>query len=267
VLWLAALLYTAYVVKNGGDFVHYRYLAFPVLVTVSSLGGVIENALGSPGRWRRWGAFAFGCASVVALFFSYPRAQLQQHPLRIPRSHDALQKYRYRLIEDAASHRARFDLAPGEWDWDVKAIRRALGDRGLAYHRAEEHGWCRGAYERLDTYVVQSFGLTDAVLTHLPTLTPTIHSGHRWELALLARDLVDMRANGIFVGEGIHRAAVERGLAAPWIARNIDAIEEIERRIYNRHDFAANLRLALNGWPKLVVTLDDVARAKGKAEH
>jgi hypothetical protein len=52
---------------------------------------------------------------------------------------------------------------------------------------------------------------------------------------------------------GMYRRAVEEGSAAPWMAANLDTIEVIERKIYNRHDFFENLSLALQFPPPLTI--------------
>jgi hypothetical protein len=41
----------------------------------------------------------------------------------------------------------------------------------------------------------------------------------------------------------MYRMAVESGHAAPWIRDNLESIELIERKIYNRHDPLENLWL------------------------
>ena len=49
----------------------------------------------------------------------------------------------------------------------------------------------------------------------------------------------------------MYRAAVEEGRAPEWIANNLEAIELIERKVYNRHDLFENLQLALQVPPKI----------------
>jgi hypothetical protein len=50
----------------------------------------------------------------------------------------------------------------------------------------------------------------------------------------------------------MYRAEVEAGLAPAWIERNLESIETIERKIYNRHDFLENLKLAFTRVPRIV---------------
>lgn len=68
---------------------------------------------------------------------------------------------------------------------------------------------------------------------------------HKSALHPLALDLAAVIESGIRPGRGMHRKAVERGIAPEWIAANLETIEAIERKVYNRHDPAENLRLAL----------------------
>jgi hypothetical protein len=49
----------------------------------------------------------------------------------------------------------------------------------------------------------------------------------------------------------LYRRAVEDGAAHPWIARNLESIEQIERKVYNRHDLIENLVLAVTPIPRL----------------
>ena len=51
----------------------------------------------------------------------------------------------------------------------------------------------------------------------------------------------------------MYRRAVEDGSAPRWVEENLASIETIERKIYNRHDFAENLRLALAFPDRIVI--------------
>ncbi|MFT4540652.1 MAG: hypothetical protein ACI841_000115 [Planctomycetota bacterium] len=41
------------------------------------------------------------------------------------------------------------------------------------------------------------------------------------------------------------REAIEAGRAHEWVVQNIDTIEIVERKMYNKHDFIENFVLAL----------------------
>jgi hypothetical protein len=103
---------------------------------------------------------------------------------------------------------------------------------------------CWWHYLAFDHYAVHDVGLANAILarTHMPPARP----GHKRGLRRLAYDLADVYTWwGRDPRPGMHRAAVEAGVAAPWIADNLASIELIERKIYNRHRFGENLALAL----------------------
>jgi hypothetical protein len=71
--------------------------------------------------------------------------------------------------------------------------------------------------------------------------------GHKYRLLELARDLREARqAAGLPRDTGLHRRAVELGRVAPWIAENLPAIELVEKKMYNRHDWSENLKLAFS---------------------
>ena len=50
---------------------------------------------------------------------------------------------------------------------------------------------------------------------------------------------------------GMYRLAVDNGDAPAWIERNLDTIEVIERKMYNRHALWENLGLALTFPPRI----------------
>jgi hypothetical protein len=265
VLWLTAAAQTAYVVRIGGDFVHYRYLAFPVLVLVASLGGIVEQALGAASRGRARAAFGLGAAFIVLIVLAYP-VQLPTHPLLLRSEGDTLAMYRVDNVEDAASHRGRPDLAPREWDKGTAQIRQFRSGGDFTYRWVAGTSWCRSAYEHLDWFVVHSLGLTEPVLAHMNYPFPPWQAGHRWGLEPLANDLVRLRLAELPSGrkdadDSVYRSAVRRGDAGAWIIRNIDALDEIERRTHRPRAFWSNAARAFHGWPKVVVYRNDIAGA------
>jgi hypothetical protein len=268
VLWVAAIAHTAYVIRIGGDFVHYRYLAFPVLVIMASLGGVVEHHLGTESRARRWIVSGAGIGFVGLIAASYPRAQLPAHPLLLRPEGDSLQMYRANGIEDAAAHRLRNDLAAWGWDTGTDGVRVLLQDGALTYTWAIETGWCRYAYAHLDWYVVQSFGLTEPALAHVAVPSPSLQAGHRWEFAALARDLVRLRiATGILSDtlsdedEGVYARAVREHFAPSWMVKNVSALDEIERRTEHAGSSWQRVVAAFRAWPTIEVPDEDLAAA------
>lgn len=272
VLWITAAAHAAYVARIGGDFVHYRYLAFPVLVFVASLGGVVEQFLGPTDRVRQWAAFGLGVAFMALMLSAYPEAQLPTHPLSLPTEGDSLAMYRVDGVEDASSHRLRLDLAPSSWDKSTSEVEKFLRNGKLVYHWAAASGWCREGYERLDWFVVQSFGLTDPVLPHVIDPAPSFQAGHRWGVAPLAHDLVAVRFKAFGPAgmdaaalpddrESVYQAASERREVPPWIFRNRRALSAIERRTHRPRALWADLNQATFMWPKIEVNQFDIVKA------
>jgi hypothetical protein len=276
VLWLTAALHTAYVVRIGGDFVHYRYLAFPLLVMVGSLGGVAERLLGpsssSQGHARRWLVVVLGVSFVGLTVLSYPGAQLPSHPLLLPHEENTLAKYRVNTVEDAASHRGRVDLRPADWDKGAEDIIRRFRHRTFPYRWVAETGWCRAGYEHPDWFIVQSFGLTDPVLAHVIDPERSTHAGHRWGVLPLARDLVRIRLRALqreqpsFATpspdpESVYGAAARRHEAPAWMERNLGALEVIEERTRGKREWRRSVIAALHPWPRMIVRPADVRAA------
>ena len=119
------------------------------------------------------------------------------------------------------------------------------------------------------------FGLTDPVLAHVPSPEPTTQAGHRWSLLPLAQDLVAIRLDALATeqlaaaglppaeaGRGPYGAAVARGTAPLWIARNAAALDAIEERTHPRRGLASRLRDAFRPWPSIHVTLTDTLAAR-----
>jgi hypothetical protein len=270
VLLLAALAHTAYVVRVGGDFVHYRYLAFPVLVMVASLGGIVEQFLGPASRARTWAVSGAGVLFFGLIVSAYPSAQLPAHPLRLQPEGDSLAQYRADGVEDAASHRFRFDLRAEAWD-HFPDVEELLRGGHLRYRWIIASGWCREAYAHLDWFVVQSFGLTDPVLAHV-TLPPlSLQAGHRWEFVSMAEDLararLEMFEGHAETGETVFRRAVRRRHARHWMVRNVDALDAIEQRTHRERAFWPGILEAFEPWPGIVVSTKDLAKPKPKRKR
>lgn len=272
ILWLAATAHAAYVVRIGGDFVHYRYLAFPVLVLIASLGGVVEQFLGPPSRHGARAALGLGVGFIGLIVLAYPAAQLPAHPLLLRPRADALVMYRVDGVEDAAAHRGRTDLAPQGWDGGTGAATALRRNGRLTYHWAASSPWCRDAYAHLGWFEVQSLGLTEPVLAHMVDPFPLSQAGHRWGVVPLAQDLVRVRMGGLGsldgpppalrdVDDSVYLGAVRRGEAAPWIVRNIGALDAIEHRTHRPRAPWSNVMQAFRAWPTISVSRRDVGIA------
>lgn len=256
VLVLVASTSIAYVVKVGGDFFHFRYLCFPFVVLSGALGGLVERALPSLRTGRRASILwpAAGLLVSALIFLRYP-PQLDHHPFFPSTTPGAVLKDG---LYDAEDHRKRHDLFPGELARRVDADKqRAYARAGRAIHedKIAYGGWCAENYADYDTYIVHALGLTEPTLAR--TASPSSIAGHKWGLVALARDLTALHTGEAVpneyevvpvvhpVGPGSVRRAVEENRAAPWIRDNLECIERIERRTYNRHAFFENLQLAL----------------------
>ncbi|MBW2447060.1 MAG: hypothetical protein JRG83_14170 [Deltaproteobacteria bacterium] len=237
-----SLAVTAYVIKIGGDPRHYRFLAFPTLLTLCAFSGVAEQALLQLAAPRRRlagaaAALAFGAFSLAA----YPE-QLREHPIFLRDDARMVDK-----IKDAAEHRRMPQLTPpalslgGEIE-QLETYRRRQG-KGADYSGLFAQSGCVYLYQAWDRYALHVLGLTDAVLGR--TEMASDRPAHKLGLIPLSEDMADI-LRGVHgrPDRGVYRAAVERGDAAPWIAANLESIEVIERKIYNRHDWGENLRLA-----------------------
>lgn len=75
---------------------------------------------------------------------------------------------------------------------------------------------------------------------------------HKAGLKPLRQDLVGIYRSTRHIGPGMYRAAVEKGNAPPWIVRNLERIEIIERKMFNRHEFLEIPRLAFRFPGKIV---------------
>jgi hypothetical protein len=68
---------------------------------------------------------------------------------------------------------------------------------------------------------------------------------HKWGLYPLAVDIVRMYRSGIEPEPGAFRRYVDEGGSPGWMGRNLESLEVIERKVWNKHDVIENLRLAL----------------------
>jgi arylsulfatase A-like enzyme len=257
----------AYVIKIGGDGRHYRYLAFPFCLAACASAGLPERALAifAP-RLRGVGVTAVGI--VLALVFAsfHPR-QLSGHPLS-----GNVQEQRVGVIRDAQFHRGHEDLSFSPWGsgreleflnlersrllyevngwppperrvWLREAYARHRTD-GPSVHRPETrfHDWCVQMWQLFNLRMIHDDGLTDPILAR--TRATPWRPGHFKDTDFLASQLAYIQTLYGW-GRGTYRRAVEDGVAHPWIARNLESIEQIERKVYNRHDLIENLVLAV----------------------
>jgi len=239
----------AYAARVGGTHVHYWYLAFPFSLAVCSTAGIVEEAFARPGLSK---SPVIGSTVMLGLsllvFWQYP-PQLSAHPFRGDARHEPVH-----FIDDALWHRRHRSLRTDflEERVSVGDLKRAgveIAVRG--YPRIQQGTWCRRQYAGYRSRFVHGFGLTDALLAR--TQASWMKPAHKSALIPLSKDIVRIQERAERIGPGMYRRAVEDGSAPRWVEENLVSIDVIERKIYNRHDFAENLRLALAFPDRIVV--------------
>ena len=114
---------------------------------------------------------------------------------------------------------------------------------------AMKHPWCRRAFFEFDKYIVHTYGLTDPVLARVRA--PVRRPGHR-KLGGYADQVLRVVRDTDERGPSMFRHATERGRTPRWMAENIDTIDAIAQKAYNRHVFSTNAMLALSDVPTIV---------------
>jgi hypothetical protein len=228
-----------YVLKVGGDMMHYRTLAFAFCLAVLSTGGLLERWLTSVDVVRTPATrFAVAAALGLASFLNYPRF-LSSHPVFGQEEREL-----ERGISDAAWHRHLPILAFN-------------GDRGredqarLAEYRTESsaqvgigsEAFCVHMFNDLQKRYVHGYGLTEPILARVDV--PEQRPGHKGDLIALAKDLLAVRTRYPETSVGVTDRAIADGVAPAWMVANRDKIRLVEERMYNTHDFLANLRSAI----------------------
>lgn len=244
-MWLVAAAITIYVIKIGGDSRHFRYLAFPFCLSACACAGLLEFGLAKLPRPRLLAAFAAPLVLLVS-FFAYPR-QLRKHPFWFQSRPGYADE-----IGDAMAHRRRHDLDYVEWKdkVNIKAQKRYRQEHSpFIYQRVRVSHWCRSGYVEYHNHLVHGLGLTDAILGRTDAVID--RPAHRWGLVRLGHDIESINQKIPVHDRGMYRQAVESGIAPEWIAKQLDIIEILEKKIYNRHEFSENLQLAFTRVPKL----------------
>jgi hypothetical protein len=108
--------------------------------------------------------------------------------------------------------------------------------------------WCVRIWQLFNLRVIHRDGLTDPILAR--TRATPWRPGHFEDTDFLAAHLAHIQTKYGW-GRGTYRRAVEDGFAHPWIVRNLESIELIERKAYNRHDLIENLVLAVTPIPRM----------------
>ena len=247
----AALAVAAYVVRIGGGALHYWYFSFAFPLFVCAGAGIPELTLARLAPRRRPLLEEAALLVFAALVLGFHPRQLDRSPLLGEPQHRQVG-----VVNDAAWHRRHPDLAAAPnrataTPAELEGFAAALEARG--YDAIGASFWCRWIWAHYRTRVVHGFGLTDAVLARM-TL-PEGRPGHKLDSGRFARQLVELQRE-FGPGPGLFARALAAGRAPPWVARNREALEIVERKIYNDHDFAGNLALALR-FPRVAVHPDE----------
>ena len=175
----------------------------------------------------------------------YP-SQLEGHPLTFPPSGHVAG------IEDPMFHRLHPTLryTAERAQQDQKRLRRyrKASAEARRHDAISREPWCRSAYDRFGDYIMHSYGLTNAILARID-IAPA-RPGHKRMLRWSKYIQKALGPNGKDRGRGMLEAYAPYLAPPEWVVRNRDALERLELQMYNRHDFAENLGLALDpvGW-------------------
>jgi hypothetical protein len=188
-------------------------------------------------------------AAAAAIFAALYPPQLSAHPIGRDVGH-----FPVALVNDAEYHRSLPGLSPGAWTFDrlgeglAPELERTPGAWRTGYASFDSSLWCYEHYWQAHHGITHGAGLTDAFLAR--TTARSGRPAHKPKLAGRAAEISRLRER-FGASAGMFRRAIAAGEAPRWASRNLESLEVIERKIYNRHDFAENLRLALTPVPKI----------------
>jgi hypothetical protein len=230
-----------WVARLGGDMLYFRFMAFPVCLGLLASGGIAEGwllRLPWP-RLRPVFSASLACLLCGFSFACYP-PQLLGHPLTSPRTRH------WHGIAEVMWHRNNASLAPPSDAAASDRMRRERYAQATALQRAPRAvfvtGWCKDAYDAFDRFVMQDYGLTDAVLARLDA--PWGRPGHRLVQNEAAQLAQIYRRYGSFRGDGMFRRAARDRHAPRWVQQHLDVLDIIERKVSNHHTWRENLSLA-----------------------
>jgi len=243
ILLSSALAYALYVARIGGDMLYHRYAALPVCLLLCASAGVVEAAVLPrvpvvPPLARRM--VAAYCASALCGAFgaAYPR-QLDTHPFWF-----AENLHNWRAVSDASWHRHHEDLRYSVKRREEDAVQRAAYARLRARGELKDppifvEGFCRTGYKRIAGYVINDYGLTDAVLARLPR--PFGRPGHKF----VQQEAQDLKALRLAARRRPQLRWYQFAQAPAWVKKNQQGLAELEQKQGNSHVFQANFALAV----------------------
>ncbi|HUD71718.1 MAG TPA: hypothetical protein VMQ62_07110 [Dongiaceae bacterium] len=251
-----ACVMLAYVVLIGGDARHFRYLVFPVCLGALAVGGLPEGWWSARRRIPKAGIGILLSLSIAFLSASGTPRQARRNPLgRLLAGDDspAVEPQIVDGIADAEHHRQHPELprlspwgtgAAIELRGQYEAWRSVGGADPPQLVNAEYLCWFH--YRHFDQWSVHGFGLTDVVLARSRgEARGDDRPGHRMALLDRARELAALLPlRGLPPRAGTYRAAIEAGVAPPWVRANLPVLELLERKVYGPRDAWESLRLA-----------------------
>ncbi len=246
---LISLATATYTVLSGGSEMHYYYLAPSFILAVCALGGVLEAAVDETGLHLSPAPRFAGMVGVSLLFFSWYPDSLSTHPVTLK---DKMTRPPSPTVTTDPSWYRGYFMNLQQLTWPTIAAMRSAGEtlreRGR-YERWTTTPWCFDVYAHPDTRSVHGLGLTDGILSRVDTWE--VKRGHKPDLLKLARAIPEIQQAANRIGPGMYLEAVQAGRAPDWVEDNLETINLIERKIYNRHDLLENIRLALAFPPRI----------------
>jgi hypothetical protein len=229
-----------YIIKVGGDMMHYRLVAFPFCLLAFSVAGLFEYWSFETGFVRSSSLrIIIGLVSGTLSFLHYP-SFLSEHPIfgRETRILD-------HGISDAPWHRHHPALVFSSKRKDEDEKRRVEYARMTRRHSAvAEEVFCSSMFEHPAIQYVHGYGLTEPILARINVSEQ--RPGHKAQLIQLGQQLVQLRKLDPQTKPGLVTRAAQHGRVPYWMLKNRDTISRIEHRVYNRHHVLENLVLALN---------------------
>jgi hypothetical protein len=222
---------------------YHRYASFPVALALCATGGIPEAALALLRSPRARSASAVAAACAVAFFFGacYP-PQLARHPFDGKAKHA-----HWQLIADPIWHRRhkqlRFNDKRGQQDRELRERYAKATPAQRAHDDVIVTGFCRAAYVQFEKYVVHELALTDAVLARIPG--PLGRPGHKLVTDVAYRLETLHEHDGLRRGRGMFDRFLRQKPRPRFVKRNLPMLRVLEKKVYNRHDLAENLELAL----------------------
>jgi hypothetical protein len=221
---------------------HYYYLAFPFVLATCAFGGVLEQLVEALRPNLHPGLRQVGMLALTLLFFSWYPPVLSQHPVTgQARMTQAPSPF---VVTDPAFFRNRKSRSLPPWPeiGEMRAYGEVLARDG--YDDVTSNIWCDNLYANYRVRSVHGLGLTDAILGRVEA--PEFKRGHKPRLQQLAEQMIVLQGNAGPIRAGDYQRAVADGRAPVWVENNLETISQIERKIFNRHHFFENLRIALS---------------------